>query len=323
MKAIQIRSHGGLEVLQSAILPDPTPKPGEVLVRVKAAALNPLDGVVRMGRFPIAAKPPLILGEEASGLIEKDGAGFNAGEKVIVYGGGLGVFRDGTWADLLAVPATSVRKLPEGISFAEGAALSHVGVVAYGALRHGELKAGETLLVLGATGGVGSAAIQLGKALGASVIAVVSKPESASEVRDLGADHVTVLSDGPLAQAVQKLTEGKGANLVLDPLGGEFTGQAFSALSKFGRLVHLGGGAGATLTLHSPDLVRNASTILGFNVFLQSPERLGKDHDEVVALAAAKKYRAFVGKTFPAAEVAEATHHLESRKGAGKVVLTF
>jgi NADPH2:quinone reductase len=121
---------------------------------------------------------------------------------------------------------------------------------------------------------------------------------------------------------VQKLTKGKGANLVLDPVGGEFTGQAFSEVSKLGRLVHLGG-AGTTLTIQSPDLVRNASTILGFNVFLQTPERLGKDHDEVVALAAAKKYRAFVGKTFPAAEVAEAARHLESHKSAGKVVLTL
>jgi NADPH:quinone reductase-like Zn-dependent oxidoreductase len=120
MKAIQIRSHGGLEVLQSATLPDPTPKAGEVLVRVRASALNPLDSVVRKGHFPIAAKPPLTLGEEASGLIERDGAGFQAGQRVIVYGGGLGVFRDGTWADLVAVPATSVRKLPEGISFEEG-----------------------------------------------------------------------------------------------------------------------------------------------------------------------------------------------------------
>jgi NADPH:quinone reductase-like Zn-dependent oxidoreductase len=166
--------HGGLEVLQSTTLPDPTPEAGEVLVRVKASAVNPLDGIVRMGYFPIAAKPPLILGEEASGLTERDGAGFKAGEKVIVYGGGLGVFRDGTWADLVAVPATSVRKLPEGISFEEGAALSNVGVTAYGAIRHGGLKAGETLLVLGATGGVGSAGIQLGKALGARVIAVGS-----------------------------------------------------------------------------------------------------------------------------------------------------
>ena len=247
MKAIQIPSHGGLEVLQSTTLPDPTPKAGEVLVRVKASAVNPLDGIVRMGYFPIAAKPPLILGEEASGLTETDGAGFKASEKVIVYGGGLGVFRDGTWADLVAVPATSVRKLPEGISFEEGAALSNAGVTAYGAVRHGGLKAGETLLVLGATGGVGSAGIQLGKALGARVIAVVSKPERASEIRGLGADHVVALSDGPLAEAVQKLTEGKGADLVLDPVGGQVTGQAFSAVSKFGRLVHLGYSAGMTL----------------------------------------------------------------------------
>jgi NADPH:quinone reductase-like Zn-dependent oxidoreductase len=110
---------------------------------------------------------------------------------------------------------------------------------------------------------------------------------------------------------------------VLDPIGGEFTGQAFSAVRKFGRLVHLGAGAGPALTINSRDLVKNASTILGFNIFLQAPERLAKDHDEIVALAAAKKYRAFVGKTFPAADVAEATRHLESGKGAGKVVLMF
>ena len=309
--------------MQSATLPDPTPKAGEVLVRVKASAVNPLDGVVRMGRFPMAAKPPLILGEEASGLIERDGEGFKAGQKVIVYGGGLGVFRDGTWADLMAVPATSVRELPEGISFEEGAALSHVGVAAYGALRDGGLNAGETLLVLGATGGIGSAAVQLGKALGAGVIAVISKPEKAPEIRGLGADHVVALSDGPLADAVHKLTEGKGVDLVLDPVGGEVTGQAFSALSKFGRLVHLGYSAGMTLTINSLDFVRNASTILGFNIFLQTPERVGKDHDEIVGLAGAKKYRAFVGKTFPGAEVAEATRYFESGKGACKVVLTF
>jgi NADPH:quinone reductase-like Zn-dependent oxidoreductase len=120
MKAIQIRSHGGLEVLQTATLPDPTPKAGEVLVRVKASALNPLDGVVRMGHFPIAAKPPLILGEEASGLTERDGAGFKAGEKVIVYGGGLGVFRDGTWADLVAVPGDIGAQVARGHFFRGG-----------------------------------------------------------------------------------------------------------------------------------------------------------------------------------------------------------
>src|SRR5260221_5834957 len=120
MKAIQIPSHGGLEVLQSTTLPDPTPKAGEVLVRVKASAVNPLDGIVRMGYFPIAAKPPLILGEEASGLIERDGAGFKAGEKVIGYCGGLGVFRGGTRADLVAGSASIVSDItPDGF-FAGG-----------------------------------------------------------------------------------------------------------------------------------------------------------------------------------------------------------
>ena len=143
MKAIQIQSHGGLEVLEVTTLPEPQLVADEVLVRIKASAVNPLDGIIRMGDFPIAKKPPLILGEEAAGIVERNGAGFKAGERVIIYGGGLGVFRDGTWA--------------------EGAALTNVGVTAYGALRVAELKAGETLVVLGATGGVGSAGVQIGK----------------------------------------------------------------------------------------------------------------------------------------------------------------
>jgi NADPH2:quinone reductase len=323
MKAIQIQSHGGPEVLKLTGLPDPKPTADEVLVRVKASAVNPLDGIVRMGYFPIAAKPPLILGEEAAGLVERDGAGFKAGEQVIVYGGGLGVFGNGTWAELIAVPASSLRRLPEGVSFEEGAALPNVGVTAYGALRHGGLEGGETLLVLGATGGVGSAGVQIGKALGAHVIAVVSKAEKAAEIKDLGADHTVALSGAPLAEQVQALTDGKGADLVLDPVGGEATGKALSAVSTFGRLVHLGYSAGMTLTLNSLDFVAKASSIFGFNIFLVAPERAAKDLDEVVALAAQGKYRALVDQTFPLAEVAAATAHLDERKGAGKVVLTL
>jgi len=323
MKAIQIQSHGGPEVLKLTSLPDPKPTADQVLVRVKASGVNPLDGIVRMGYFPIAAKPPLILGEEAAGVVECDGAGFKAGEQVIVYGGGLGVFGNGTWAELVAVPASSLRRLPKGVSFEEGAAVPNVGVTAYGALRHGGLKGGETLLVLGATGGVGSAGIQIGKALGARVIAVVSKAEKAAEIKDLGADHTVALSGAPLAEQVQALTDGKGADLVLDPVGGEVTGKALSAVSTYGRLVHLGYSAGMTLTLNSLDFVAKASSILGFNIFLVAPERAANDLDEVVALAAQGKYRAFVDQTFPLAEVAAATAHLDERKGAGKVILTF
>jgi NADPH:quinone reductase len=323
MKAIQIQSHGGLEVLRATTLNDPEPAADELLVRIKASAVNPLDGIIRMGYFPVAKKPPLILGEEAAGIVERNGTGFKAGERVIVYGGGLGVFRDGTWAELVAVPASSLRRLPEGISFEEGAALANVGVTAYGALRTAELKAGETLVVLGATGGVGSAGVQIGKAIGARVIAVISTAEKAARLRSLGADHVVALSEGPLAEQMQKLTEGMGADVVLDTVGGGVTGQALSGLASFGRLVHLGYSAGTTLTIDSLDLIAKPATIIGFNIFLVPAERSAKDVDEVITLAAQAKYRAVVDKTFPMSEVAEATRFLDERKAFGKVVLTF
>jgi NADPH:quinone reductase len=323
MKAIQIQSHGGLEVLGVTTLPDPDPGANEALIRIKASAVNPLDGIIRMGGFPTAKKPPLILGEEAAGVVERNGGGFKAGERVIVYGGGLGVFRDGTWAEVVAAPASSLRRLPDNISFEEGAALTNVGVTAYGALRTAKLKADETLVVLGATGGVGSAGVQIGKAIGARVIAVVSTTGKATGIQDLGADHVVALSDGPLAEQVQKLTDVKGVDVVLDTVGGDLTGQAVSALTSFGRLVHLGYSAGTKLTIDSLDLISKPSTIIGFNIFLEAEERSAKDIDEVIALAAKAKYRAVVSRTFPMTEVAEATRCLDERRVVGKVVISF
>jgi NADPH2:quinone reductase len=289
MQAIQIQSHGGLEVLRATTLPDPHPGADETLVRIKASSVNALDGIIRMGDFPIAKEPPLILGEEATGIVEKNGLGFKGGEGVIVYGGGLGVFRDGTWAEIVAVPASSLRRLPDGISYEEGAALTNVGVTAYGALRSAELKAGETLVVLGATGGVGSAGVQIGKAIGCRVIAIVSTAVKAERLQALGADHVLALSDGPLAERVQDLTEKNGADVVLDPVGGELTGQALSSLASFGRLVHLGYSAGTSLTVDSLDLISKPSTILGFNILLVPAERSAKDIDDVIALAGCGK----------------------------------
>jgi NADPH:quinone reductase len=323
MKAIRIQSHGGLEVLRVTTLPDPEPRTGEVVVRIKASAVNPLDGIIRMGNFPIAKTPPLILGEEAAGVVEGNEAGFKRGERVIVYGGGLGVFRDGTWAEGVVVPASSLRRLPEGVSFEEGAALSNVGVTALGALRTADLKAGETLVVLGATGGVGSAGVQIGKAIGARVIAVASTAGKGARLQALGADHVVALSDGPLAESVLKLTEGKGPDVVLDTVGGDVTGRAVSSLASFGRLVHLGYSAGTTLTIDSLDLIAKPSTIIGFNILLVPAGLAARDLDEVTALAAQAKYRAVVDKTFPMAQVAEATRYLDERRAVGKVVLTL
>lgn len=323
MKAIQIHSHGGLDTLQIRDLPQPNASAGEVLVKVKATSINPLDAIVRMGYFPVGQKPPLILGEEATGTVERDVNGFRAGDRVIVYGGGLGVFRDGTWAELVSVPGTAVRHLPEQFSFEEGAALPNVGVTAYGALRTAGLQAGEVLLVLGASGGVGSAGVQIGKALGARVIAVVSKPERAFEIQDLGADGIIASSAGSLVDQVHALTGGKGSHVVLDPVGGEVTGKAMAALAPSGRLVHVGYVAGMNLTINSLDLIAKPSVILGFNIFTVPADRSVKDFDEVVTLAAAGKYRARVGRPFPLAEAAQATQFAEARSTIGKIILTL
>lgn len=121
---------------------------------------------------------------------------------------------------------------------------------------------------------------------------------------------------------MQGLTGGKGADAVLDPVGGEATGKALAALGSFGRLVHLGYSAGMSLAINSLDLIAKPSRIVGFNIFLVPADRAAKDLDEVVALATRKDYRAVVDRTFPMTQVAEATRHLEERRGVGKVILT-
>lgn len=151
----------------------------------------------------------------------------------------------------------------------------------------------------------------------------MSTAGKAERLQALGVDHVLALADGPLGEQVQDLTKAKGADVVLDTIGDDVTGQALSSLAPFGRLVHLGYSAGTSLKVDSLDLILKASTILGFNIFLVSADRSAKDIDEVIALAAKKKYRAVVDKTFPMSEVAEATRYLDERKAMGKVVLTF
>lgn len=140
-------------------------------------------------------------------------------------------------------------------------------MTAYGALRTAEVKAGETLVVLGATGGVGSAGVQIGKVIGSCVIAIVSTAGKAERLQDLGADHVVALSDGPLAEQIQDLTKRNGADVVLDTVGGDVTGQALSTIASFGRLVHLGYSAGTSLKTTHWILSRSRPRFSGLTSF--------------------------------------------------------
>jgi NADPH2:quinone reductase len=323
MKAVRITEFGGPEVLQWVETAKPQPRPGEILVRVKASAINARDSLVRSGHYPPTKHLPLILGEEAAGIVETDTTQFRLGEAVIVHDACLGVLRDGAWAQFIAVPMQSVRPMPKELTFEQGAGLASAGVTAVGAMRVIKVKSGQSLLVLGATGGVGSAAVQIAKAEGVKVIAEVSTLEKVERIKDLGADHIVALSDGPLEKQVRALTDGHGVDAVLDPVGGDVTGQALAALAEFGRLVHFGAAAGPTLSLRSVDLVRNAVTIVGFNRFKVSPDGYTQDLHEVVQLAARGRYRTALDRTFPIEQIAEATRHFEDGRGVGKVVLTI
>jgi NADPH2:quinone reductase len=213
--------------------------------------------------------------------------------------------------------------MPKELTFEQGAGLASAGVTALGAMRLLRVKSGHSLLVLGATGGVGSAAVQIAKAEGITVIAEVSTPAKAEPVKDLGADYIVALSDGPLEEQVRALTGGRGVDAVLDPIGGDVTGQALAALAEFGRLAHFGSAAGPTLSLQSADLVRNAVTIIGFNRLKVPADACTQDLHEVVQLAARGRYRTALDRAFPIEQIVEATRHFEESRGVGKVVLTI
>jgi len=321
MKAVRITGHGGPEVLHWVETAKPQPREGEILVRVKASAINARDSLVRSGKYLPAKAPPLILGEEAAGTVETDTTQFRLGEPVIVHDASLGVLRDGAWAEFVAVPMRSVRPMPKELTFEQAAGLASAGVTAVGALRVLKVKSGQSLLVLGATGGVGSAAVQIARAEGIKVIAEVSTPEKVERVKGLGADHIVMLSDGLLEEQVRALTGGRGVDAVLDPIGGQVTGQAVAALAEFGRLAHFGSAAGETLSLQSRDLIRNAVTIIGFNRFKVPCDGYAQDLHEVVQLAARGRYCTALDRTFPIEQIAEATRHFEDGRGVGKVVL--
>ncbi|WP_192177987.1 NADP-dependent oxidoreductase [Mesorhizobium amorphae] len=202
MRAIIQNSVGGPDVLVIADRPDPSPKAGEVLVRVKAAGINPVDGAVRAGYYPLLGEPPFILGWDISGTIEAlgpDVTGLKIGDAVF----GMPRFprQAAACAELAVAPVDEIAPKPEGIDHVQAAALPLAGLTAWqGLIRHGRLKQGQRVLIHAAAGGVGHLAVQIAKARGAYVIATAS-PEKLDFVRSLGADEVIDYTTGPLEEA--------------------------------------------------------------------------------------------------------------------------
>ncbi|MER9403122.1 NADP-dependent oxidoreductase [Mesorhizobium caraganae] len=308
MRAVVQNSVGGPDVLVITDRPSPSPKSGEVLVRVHAAGINPVDGSVRAGYYPLLGEPPFTLGWDISGTVEALGPGVNGGLKVgdAVFGMPLFPKQAAAYAELAVTPADEIAPKPRTIDHNHAGALPLAGLTAWqGIVRHGGLKPGQRVLIHAAAGGVGHLAVQIAKARGAYVIATAS-PKKLDFVRSFGADEVVDYTKGDFTAEVRDI------DLVLDPMGSDHADQSLTVLKDGGVLVSL-------LNVH--DTTRAKATARNIRVERMSvvPDREGLV--ELGKLVDAGKLAVHVAKSFPL-EQAGAAHAFLATRPIGKVVLT-
>lgn len=340
MKAIVIAKHGGPEVLQYIDVAQPQPGPAEVVVRVRACALNHLDLWVRGGLPGVQLPLPLIPGSDIAGEVSSVGGlvrNVRVGQKVVLAPGvscgqcaacaagndnycrqyGLfGYARNGGCAEYVLAPEVNVLPMPEGLSFEEAAAVPLVFLTAWHMLiTRARLRPGEEVLVLGAGSGVGSAAIQIAKLTGARVIATAGTAAKLEKARELGASEVIHHGEKKIAEEVRRLTGRRGVDIVFEHVGVATWEQSVMSLATGGRLVTCGATTGATAQLDLRVLFVRQLSLLGS--FMGSRAELYT----VLKLVGEKKLRPVVDRIFPLAEAAEAHERLEQREQFGKVVL--
>ena len=322
MKAVRIHEFGGPEVLRYEDVEPPSPGPGQVLVRIKAAAVNPVDIAVRRNSFPTPKQLPKTLGSDGAGIVKTVGSdveGIAPGDEVFFTG--LGIGSEGSYAEYaLIAPVQAVRK-PTGSSFEEAAALGLAFVTAwYGLVRRADLAAGETVLVQGGAGGVGSAAVQIAHARGARVLATVGSVADAERVCALGADETIDRKATDVAAEVGRLTDGKGVDVILELILSANLAADLVMIAKGGRIVGIGGGPEPTVTIPTgPAIAVDASLLFASS---SNAGRAGTAEilTEVARLVAEGKLRPVVGKVLPLAQAREA-HELLAGHHFGKIVL--
>jgi NADPH:quinone reductase-like Zn-dependent oxidoreductase len=337
MKAILIREHGGLDKLEITDVPDPTARPGEAVVRVRAVALNHLDIWLRRGvpghKFPL----PMIPGSEVAGVVETvDDARWKAGDEVIVapgYSCGLciaclsgndplcrnfGLFGEtvsGGAAEKMAVPIRNLIRKPAALSFAEAAALPLDMLTAWHMLiARAQLRPGETVLVQAGGSGVGSAAIQIAKLWGATVYATAGTAAKAARAKTLGADETIVYTDHDFVDEVRRLTAKRGVDIVFEHVGGETFEKSLRALAKGGRLVTCGSTSGGEVTINLRLIFFKLLSILGSTM-----GSLAELHD-IMKFVESGRLHPVIDRILPISEVAEGHRILEAREAFGKIV---
>ncbi len=318
MKAIVVKEFGGPEVLRLAETPQPQPGAGQVLVRVKAGGVNPYDTYIRTGTYAIKPALPYTPGGDAAGIVEAVGAGVNgvrAGERVYTAG-----MAGGGYGEFAVAEQAQVHPLPENVSFAQGAAVGVPYGTAYHALvQQARVHAGETVLVHGASGGVGIAAVQLARALGLTVLATAGSQAGRELVKREGAARVFDHAQAGYQQQILEATGGRGVDLILEMLANVNLGADLKLLAQEGRVVVIG--SRGDVTISPRDLMGRRGKILGFTLWGATDVELREIHAGLVVGLRDGTLRPVVGRELPLAEAAEAHRAVMAGGARGKIVL--
>ena len=323
MKAVLCKQFGPPDSLAIEELPSPRAGPGEVVISVKAASLNFPDVLIIQNKYQFKPPLPFSPGSELAGVVKEVGAGvkgWSAGDKVMAF------TTYGAFAEEVKTEAVRLLKIPPGMSFTQAAAF----ILTYGTTDHAlrdraALGAGETLLVLGAAGGVGLAAIEIGKALGARVIAAASSEEKLAVCREHGADATINYATEDFRERTKALTDGRGPDVIYDPVGGPYSEPAFRSIAWRGRHLVVGFAAGEI-----PKLPLNLALLKGASVVgvfwgdfaRREPQRFAASVGQLNKWFVEGKLKPHVDQTMPLEKAREALNLMAARKVKGKLVLT-
>lgn len=323
VKAIRIEEFGGPEVLQTAEMPVPEVGEEEVLIELRASSVNRADILTRSGVYHAAGQPPIVPGFEGSGIVRGVGsnvAGISSGDRVLAFGG-----RPGFYAEYVAVPQAHVVKMPEDLGWDSAAALSVAPLSAWYCLRRlARLQSGEKVLIWAAASGVGDAAVQIAKHLGATVIATAGSDEKVAWALENGADEGINHSREDVIERTKAIAGEEGVEVVLDTIGGAVFGESLKAVGHGGRVVALANVALEESRIDTRDFYPKNATIHGFQI-TNLMQHLGYDPrddlEELADLVAGGGLEIHVDRIFPLDKADDAHRHLEERRNRGKVVI--
>ena len=309
-RAARLHAHGKPLVVEEVEIP--TAGAGEIEVEMAFAGVNPVDRYTAEGRVAPDGPLPRTLGMEGAGRRADDG------RAVLVQGGGLGTTRDGAWAERVVAPAANVTDIPAGVDLAEAAGMGVAGVTAWRtATEQARVTADDRVLVLGASGGVGSILVSLCRALGARVWGQTGNQDKAGFITGQGAEEVVTAAAGELASAVEPLAP----TVVFDALGDGFSGAAIEALAPFGRFVSFGVSAGPTAEINMQMVYRKGLTVYGYGGLIEPVERMAAGKEAALAALADGRLKVVVAEVLPLGRVNDAFTALVDRAVSGKIVV--